>query len=404
MSVQFEEFARRDCDILGISTDSLESHERWLTTPRSQGGIGRLAFPLASDLEGAVCQTYGVYLPRQNIALRGLFIIDVNGVLQYQVVHNLSVGRRSEEVLRVLDGLQTGGLCPENWVRDDPVINPAWVIGPSSVVGQYRVDEQIGTGSFGVVFRGHDLTLERPVALKIFHRESNGSPRRALDEARSAAALNHPNVCTIFAIDESDGVSMIVMEYIDGNSLKKVLSGGKLSLEEAKNIARQIALGMAAAHAQQIVHGDLKPGNIMVTSDGLAKIMDFGLAHREPRATDETGTWDTISEAGGLSGTPDYMSPEQTRGEPASSRSDVFALALMLYEMVSGRKAVTTGNLLDVLRQIDTLDAARFAEGMPEPLATILRRALVGDPRQRDITMSDIVELLDWRDFSIAGG
>jgi serine/threonine-protein kinase len=142
----------------------------------------------------------------------------------------------------------------------------------------------------------------------------------------------------------------------------------------------------------------------MVASDGLAKIMDFGLAHREPRATDETGTWDTISEAGGLSGTPDYMSPEQTRGEPASSRSDVFALALMLYEMVSGRKAVTTGNLLEVLRQIDTLDAARFAEGMPEPLATILRRALVSDPKQRDITMTDIVELLDWHDFSIAGG
>jgi alkyl hydroperoxide reductase subunit AhpC len=403
LSVQIEEFARRDCDILGISTDSLASHERWMTTPRNQGGLGRLAFPLASDLDGSVCQAYGVYLPRQHVALRGLFIIDVNGVLQYQVVHNLSVGRRSDEVLRVLEGLQTGGLCPENWVRDEPAMDPARVLGPNSVVGQYRIEAQLGEGSFGVVFRAHDLTLERTVALKIFHRGTGGAPRRALDEARAAAALNHPNVCTIFAVDDSDGVSMIVMEYIDGQPLNKILGAGKLSLDDAKSIARQIALGMAAAHAHQIVHGDLKPGNIMVTHEQAAKIMDFGLAHRErdTKPTDETSTWET-NDPGGLSGTPDYMSPEQAHGEPATSHSDVFALGLIIYEMISGQKAVRSGNLLSVLQQIDTLDASRFAEGMPEPLATILRRSLATQPKDRDITMADIVELLDWRDYTIA--
>ena len=136
LSVQFGEFARRDCDILAVSTDSLASHERWMATPRGQGGIGRLAFPLASDLDGTVCQAYGVYLPRQNIALRGLFIIDVNGVLQYQVVHNLSVGRRSDEVLRVIDGLQSGGLCPENWVaRRTRTSIPRAVIKPQQRAG-----------------------------------------------------------------------------------------------------------------------------------------------------------------------------------------------------------------------------------------------------------------------------
>jgi eukaryotic-like serine/threonine-protein kinase len=403
MSVQYEEFARRDCDILGISTDKVESHQQWIASPRSHGGLGGLAFPLASDEDGSVCQAYGVYVPRQHVALRGLFIIDPNGVLQYQVVHNLSVGRRSDEVLRVLDGLQTGGLCPENWIRDEPTLDPARVLGENSVVGQYRIEAQIGSGTFGVVFRARDLTLERTVALKVFRSLGQGAPRRLLDEARAAAALNHPNVCTVFAVDESDGISMIVMEHVEGQPLKKMIASGKLPLEEAKAIARQVALGMASAHANLIVHGDLKPGNIMITPEGAAKIMDFGLAHREPHPapTDETATWETADPAG-LSGTPDYMSPEQARGEPAAWQSDVFALGLILYEMLTGQKAIRGGNLLSVLRQIDTLDPAQYAEGMPEPLATILRRALVADPAQRDISMADIAELLEWRDYSLA--
>ncbi len=403
LGLQFDEFARRDCDILGISTDSVASHEEWITTPRNQGGLGGLAFPLASDEDGSVCQDYGVYLPRQNMALRGLFIVDPNGVLQYQVVHNLSVGRRSEEVLRVLDGLQTGGLCPENWARDEPTLDPTQVLGENSVVGQYRIEAQIGSGTFGVVFRARDLTLERTVALKIFRPGSSTAPRRLLDEARAAAALNHPNVCTIFAVDDTDGISMIVMEHVQGQPLKKILGNGKLPLEDAKNITRQIALGMANAHAHKIVHGDLKPGNIMVTPEAVVKIMDFGLAHREAftSPTAETGSWET-ADPGGISGTPDYMSPEQVRSEPVSWQSDVFALGLVIYEMLTGQKAIRGGNLLSVLRQIDTLDAARYAEGMPEPFATVLRRSLITDPRKRDIAMSDIVELLEWRDDTIA--
>jgi eukaryotic-like serine/threonine-protein kinase len=403
LSMQFDEFARRDCDILAVSTDSVASHEKWLATPRAQGGLGGLAFPLASDENGSVCQAYGVYLPRQNMALRGLFIIDPNGVLQYQVVHNLSVGRRSEEVLRVLDGLQTGGLCPENWARDEPTIDPTRVLGPSSVVGQYRIEAQIGSGTYGIVFRAHDLTLQRTVALKIFRPDSSAAPRRLLDEARAAAALNHANLCTVFGVEDADGISMIVMEHVEGQPLKKILEAGKLPLEEAKSIGRQIALGMANAHAHKIVHGDLKPGNIMVTHEGAAKIMDFGLAHREPfhSPTDDTGSWET-ADPSGLSGTPDYMSPEQARSEPASSQSDVFALGLILYEMLTGQKAIRSGSLLSVLRQIDTLDAACYAEGMPEPFATILGRSLVTNPQERDITMSDIVELLEWRDYTIA--
>ncbi len=403
LGVQYEEFHRRDCDLLGISTDSVATHQKWIATPRSQGGLGGLAFPLASDASGAVCRAYGVLLERQHVALRGLFIIDPNGVLQYQVVHNLSVGRRSDEVLRVLDGLQTGGLCPESWNRDTPTLDPTRVLRPDSIVGQYRIEAELGSGTFGVVYQARDLTLERTVALKVFRPGRIGTPRKFLDEARAAAALNHPNVCTIYAVDETDGISMIVMEHVNGRPLDRLLAAGKLPMTEVRRIGRQIALGMAAAHAGQVVHGDLKPGNIMVGDSGAAKIMDFGLAHRAATAEpgEATGSWETV-EPGGLSGTPAYMSPEQARSEPATPQSDVFSLGLMLYEMLSGERAIRGENLLDVLREIDAFDAARAADGMPEPFATILSRALVADQRRRDLSMAEIAELLNWRDYSLA--
>ena len=125
------------------STDAVATHERWVATPKAQGGLGELHFPLASDEDGSVCEAYGVYVPRQHVALRGLFIIDPNGVLQYQVVHNLSVGRRAEEVLRVLDGLQTGGLCPSDWDATAPTLDPNRTLGPNSVVGQYRLEAEL---------------------------------------------------------------------------------------------------------------------------------------------------------------------------------------------------------------------------------------------------------------------
>jgi alkyl hydroperoxide reductase subunit AhpC/predicted Ser/Thr protein kinase len=403
LGMQIDEFTRRECDLLGVSTDPVASHQKWIATPRSQGGLGGLAFPLASDEDGAVCQAYGVLLPTQHVALRGLFIIDPNGVLQYQVVHNLSIGRRSDEVLRVLEGLQTGGLCPEGWSRDQPTLDPTRVLGPDRIVGQYRIEAEVGSGTFGVVYRARDLTLERTVALKVFRPGPAGAAPKLLDEARTAAALNHPNVCTIHSVDESDGISMIVMEYVDGRPLKDLLASGKLPLADAKSIGRQIAQGMAAAHAQGIVHGDLKPANIMVGADRIAKIMDFGLAHRQRagRAADETASWGTDAPSA-LSGTPAYMSPEQARGEPAGTAGDVFSLGLVLYEMAAGRQAIPGDNLFDVLRAIDALEAEPYAAQLPEPLSGVVRRALVSDWRKRAITMHEIAQSLATHDQPIA--
>src|SRR5262249_54667933 len=162
-------------------------------TPSTHGGLGGLRFPLAGDEDGAVCRAYGVFVPRQHVALRGLFIIDPNGVIQYQLVHNLSVGRRTDEILPVLDALQTGGLCPSDWEREEAPLDPITVLGPNSVLGPYRIDAELGRGSFGAVYRAHDSLLQRMVALKVL-RPGVTSSEDMLREARAAAALLHPNV------------------------------------------------------------------------------------------------------------------------------------------------------------------------------------------------------------------
>jgi alkyl hydroperoxide reductase subunit AhpC len=389
ISGRMAEFQKRDCEVIAISTDSLESHERWLTTPETLGGLGPLNMPLASDESGEVCAAYGVLVPRQNIALRGLFIIDPNGVLQYQVVHNLSVGRSADEVLRVLDALATGGFCPAGWTPGAPTIDPNSTLGPDRMLGIYRIEAVVGNGTFGTVFRAWDTMLERRVALKVLSSSRGGSASGLLAEARAAAGLNHPNICIVHAVEAGDPVPMIVMEYLDGGPLSALLEKGALPQQTATGLARQIASAMAAAHAQGVVHGDLKPANIMVTNGEIAKVMDFGLARRHSLSNS-----DDESKPRGISGTPAYMAPEQTRGEPPSPASDVFALGLMLYEMVSGRKAIEANTLFEAFERIGKIEPAPFARQTPQPFADILLRALINDAAKRTITMQEIAHAL----------
>jgi serine/threonine protein kinase/peroxiredoxin len=391
VSGRFAEFRDLGCDVLGVSTDSIETHELWLTTPPAQGGIGPLTFPLAADVDGSTCRAYGVYLERQQVALRGLFLIDPNGVLQYQIVHSLSVGRSTDEVFRVLEGLQMGGACPGERRRGDPALDPSLELGPNRVVGPYRIEEELGGGSFGTVFRARDRSLDREVALKVLRPGSPVPAASLLAEARAAAALNHPNICIIYAVDSSEGIPMIVMEYIAGQPLSKLMKPGPLPRDQVAALGRQVALGMAAAHAQGVVHGDLKPANVLVTPAGAAKIVDFGIARRKaPSApADETKVWDP-RRTGAISGTPAYMAPEQARGQAATPASDVFSLGVMLYEMVTGRAAREAGNLLELIHLIDREDLTTRLSDVPEPLTGILHVALAPAPANRRIDMEQI--------------
>jgi alkyl hydroperoxide reductase subunit AhpC len=398
ISDRIAEFRERRCEVLGISTDSAATHRQWLATPRGQGGVGPLHFPLASDEDGSVARAYRVYFDGQKLALRGLFLIDPNGVLQYQVVHSLSVGRSTEEILRVLDGLQMGGLCAGERRYGEPALDVVRELTPNRVLGHYRIEAKLGGGGFGTVYRARDLTLERTVALKIIPPGGPLAPEALLAEARAAAALTHPNVCVIHSVDSSLGPPMIVMEYVDGEPLSRRLRRMRLGPQEATSLGRQIAVGMAAAHAQGVVHGDLKPANVLITPAGTAKIVDFGMACRDvgARAEDQTILWNPAP-SGGISGTPAYMAPEQAQGQPPTQASDVFSLGLILYEMVTGRRARANGSIVQLLHRIDHEDPEQYAGQSAEPFASILRQALATDPAQRRISMAQIADRLGQR-------
>ena len=197
--------------------------------------------------------------------MRGLFIIDPDGLVQYQVVHSLSIGRRSQEVLRVLTALQSGGLCREDWMPDQSHIDPFSALRAGHFFSHYLIESEIGSGTFARVYLARDLQLDRPVALKVFKPDCPVTPSTALAEARSAAALNHPNVCTIYAVDDTAGVPIIAMEYVPGQALSSMVTEESLAAHDLLSLSRQLAAGMAAAHEAGIVHGDLKPENVMVS-------------------------------------------------------------------------------------------------------------------------------------------
>jgi serine/threonine-protein kinase len=245
------------------------------------------------------------------------------------------------------------------------------------------------------VFRARDLTLDRDVALKVLRPGSPVPAAALLAEARAAASLSHPNVCIIHAVDSSQGPPMIVMEYVAGRPLSQLLAEGLLSREQAAALGRQVALGMAVAHAQGVVHGDLKPANILVTPTGTVKIVDFGMAQRSSLQAqgDETGLWEP-SPAGGIAGTPAYMAPEQARGEPATPASDVYSLGVMLYELATGRRARGEGTPLELLHRVAREDLTSHFDEVPEPFADVLRLALVLAPAERQITMAQIAARL----------
>jgi serine/threonine protein kinase/formylglycine-generating enzyme required for sulfatase activity len=275
---------------------------------------------------------------------------------------------------------------------------PAPSVDPSDLSGQtlshFRVIEKLGSGGMGVVYRAEDLKLNRQVALKFLPLPvAEASPQmreRFRREARAASALNHPNICTIYGLEEFAGQPVIVMELVEGEPLTARLAHDRLTLEQALTLAVQVAGALDVAHRKGIVHRDLKPSNLMVDARDHVKVLDFGLAKLTEPSTDE-------SAAGAVFGTVAYMSPEQAEGKPVDARSDIFSFGLVLYEMVTGHRAFegeSAASILAALMREDSRLPAALAKDAPN-LANIIDRCLRKGREARFASMDAVLRDLE---------
>jgi tRNA A-37 threonylcarbamoyl transferase component Bud32/Tol biopolymer transport system component len=267
-------------------------------------------------------------------------------------------------------------------------------------LGPYEIQNPIGAGGMGEVYRAHDSRLNRTVAIKIlpaaFSAERERLARFA-QEARAAAALNHPNILSIYDIGEDDVSPYIVSELLEGETLRERLRTGPLPMRKAIDYALQIARGLAAAHEKGIVHRDLKPENLFLTEDGRVKILDFGLAKlTRPESLGADAEMATIQEAtdvGTVMGTVGYMSPEQVRGKPADARSDIFAFGAILFEMISGKRAFhgeTAADTMSAILKEEVEDLSETNRNVAPGLERIVRHCLEKSPVQRFHSANDL--------------
>jgi serine/threonine protein kinase len=271
----------------------------------------------------------------------------------------------------------------------------------------YEIVQQIGAGGMGLVYKARDTRLGRLAALKVLKAEAVSNPerkRRFIQEARAASALNHPNIVHIYDIGESDGVDFIAMEYVEGSTLNALTQRKGLPWSQALTYAIQIADALGKAHAAGIIHRDIKPGNIMVNTDGLAKVLDFGLAKLTERTVDTAPDASTqtlqirdaaATEEGALVGTVAYMSPEQAQGLKLDGRSDIFSFGAMLYELLSGERTFQRESTASTLAAILKEEPKPIDPTLPKELGRILARCLKKDPHRRFQTMADLKVALE---------
>jgi serine/threonine protein kinase len=267
-------------------------------------------------------------------------------------------------------------------------------------ISHYRIVEKLGEGGMGVVYKAEDTRLRRTVALKFFRSEvieSAEHRERILREAQAAAALDHPNICTVHEIDEAEGKTFLAMAFVEGQSVKEKIAERPLKLEETLDVAIQTAQGLQAAHEKGVVHRDIKPANLIVNPHGQVKIMDFGLAQLADRTR--------LTQTSTFLGTPAYMSPEQAQRLPADRRSDIWSLGVVLYEMITGRLPFEAQQDQAVLYSIvhqEHEPVTALRAGLPTELDRIVRKALAKRPGERyqhvDEMASDLRTLQRQRD------
>jgi serine/threonine protein kinase/Tol biopolymer transport system component len=302
-------------------------------------------------------------------------------------------------------GAAASGFLESPAIEGVPALSPTERAGPRAVgkgmrLGPYEILSPLGAGGMGEVYRAKDERLGREVAIKVLSTELSQDASRVKrfeKEARSASALNHPNIVTVYDVGSSNGLSYIAMEKVDGETLRKLVAGGPVPVKKLLAIATQIADGLARAHEAGIVHRDLKPENVMVTKDGLVKILDFGLAKLTSTGSgsDEGSMLPTVSGTtpGVIMGTVGYMSPEQASGATVDFRSDQFSFGSILYEMVTGKRAFSGKTPIDVLGAIlndEPPPIGAVNPHVPTQLRWTIERCLAKEPRQRYSSTDDL--------------
>ena len=269
--------------------------------------------------------------------------------------------------------------------RPDLVLN---TLHAGQRIGVYDILEEAGRGGMGVVYRARDTRLGRDVAVKCIAEGASASQKARLEhEARMAARVSHPAIATVYALEEAEGQLFLVSEFVRGDTLRARLAGGPIPEPELSRYAKAVAAGLAAAHREDVAHGDLKPENVILCGPGEVKILDFGLAELHTGAVPVAGA-DT------LAGTPGYMAPEQLRGQPPDSRADVFAFGVLLFEMATGRHPFA-GDRGSMLEAALSNRAAFDTPDLPAGIRAVVRRCLSPNPQDRFHDGSALAHELD---------
>jgi eukaryotic-like serine/threonine-protein kinase len=278
------------------------------------------------------------------------------------------------------------------------------MLKPGTKLGRYEIRSQIGAGGMGEVYLALDTRLDRKVALKILPDEVAADPdrmKRFVQEAKAASGLNHPNIITIYEIDQTGSTLFIATEFIEGSTLRERMRAQPLPIGEVLNVAVQIASALAAAHANGIVHRDIKPENIIVRSDGIAKVLDFGLAKLTGQGSkewvdSEAPTRPNLkTDSGVVIGTATYMSPEQARGHQVDARTDIFSLAVVIYELLTGHLPFEGSSIYEIMAAIlsdrESPPLSRYSPEVPAEMERIVSKALRKNPEERYQTIKDLL-------------